>query len=196
VAEPKPVEDKVLVARAKRDPEAFGELYERYAQKIYAYLYYRTGDTHDAEELTARVFHRALSHIAQYHDRGLPFAAWLYRIAHNLLLNWRRDEKRRETVPLPETVLSEVVADAPELMAELRQEREVLWQAFRQLPDERQQLLIFKFVERLSNAEIGAILNRSEGAIKSLYHRTLLTLREDIEKDGRLADNGHADLSE
>ena len=186
-------DDSALVARAKEDPEAFGALYERYVGKIYNYLYYRTGNTHDAEDLTARVFQRALAHMNRYTSRGLPFSAWLYRIAHNLLANWHRDQGRRQHLPLNEVSVHDLRSEAPETAAESREERAQLLQAIRRLPEERQQLLVLKFVDRLSNAEIGAILNRSEGAVKSLYHRTLLALRDEL--TGLSEGNGAAQPS-
>jgi RNA polymerase sigma-70 factor (ECF subfamily) len=174
-------EDAQLVEWAKDDSLAFGELYERYVQKIYSYIYYRTGNHHDAEDLTSRVFFRALAHIHHYTDRGVPFSAWLYRIAHNLVANWHRDRGRQKVVPLDEYVASSLHSDAPEAVAESQEEDDKLLQSIRELPEDRQQLLILKFVERLSNAEIGQIMNRTEGAVKSLYHRTLLSLRGDLE---------------
>lgn len=174
-------DDADLVAWAKDDSTAFGELYTRYVSRIYNYVYYRTGNHHDAEDLTSRVFFRALAHIGNYTDRGVPFSAWLYRIAHNLVANWHRDRGRKTVVPLDEQLTSNMNFDAPETVTETNEEEALLLQSIRDLPDERQQLLILKFVERLSNAEIGAIMNRTEGAIKSLYHRTLLTLRSTIE---------------
>ncbi|NDJ76904.1 MAG: sigma-70 family RNA polymerase sigma factor [Chloroflexi bacterium] len=170
-------EDAQLVEWAKNDTEAFGELYTRYVQKIYNYVYYRTGNHHDAEDLTSRVFYRALGHIGNYTDRGVPFSAWLYRIAHNLVANWHRDRGRKKVVPLEDHIISGLPFDAPEAITETQEERERLLASIRELPEDRQQLLLLKFVERLSNAEIGAIMDRTEGAIKSLYHRTLLSLR-------------------
>ncbi|MFN8374853.1 MAG: sigma-70 family RNA polymerase sigma factor [Anaerolineae bacterium] len=180
----KTLSDLELVDLTK-DPQiskdAFGELYERYVTKIYNYVYYRTGNHHDAEDLTARVFFRAMGHIDSYTDRGVPFQAWLYRIAHNLVANWHRDRGRRKIIPLDEFVATRLTSDAPDKHAEAKEERERLLAAIRRLPDERQQLLALKFVENLSNAEIGAIMDRTEGAIKSLYHRTLIALRDDLE---------------
>ena len=175
------LDERELVERAKSDPDAFGEIYERHVQRIYNYIYYRTGNHHDAEDLTARVFHRALRHIPTYTDRGVPFTAWLYRIAHNLVANWHRDQSRRKVIPLDELILSRVRTEAPESAAEDSEERARLLGAIRRLPEERQQLLILKFVQRLSNAEIGKLMGRSEGAIKSLYHRTLLALRDELQ---------------
>lgn len=178
-----------LIELAKADPAAFGELYERYVKRIYNYIYYRTGNHHEAEDLTARVFARALQHIPTYVDRGVPFSAWLYRIAHNLVVNWHRDRGRRKLVPLDELVVTALRSEAPERMAERREEHELLHAAIRNLPEERQHLLILKFVERMSNAEIGEIMDRSEGAIKSLYHRTLLALRDELERLQRGSNN-------
>ena len=182
-----------LVAQAKTDPQAFGALYERYVQKIYSYVYYRTGNAHDAEDLTAKVFQRALVSLDRYTSRGLPFSAWLYRIAHNLVANWHRDRGRRQMLPLHEAARQDWQAlrtEAPELAAETREEQERLLAAVRQLSPERQQLLVLKFVEHLSNAEIGQVLNRSEGAVKSLYHRTLLVLRDELTKSAAPPPNG------
>jgi RNA polymerase sigma-70 factor (ECF subfamily) len=173
-----PSEENSLVERAKTDPAAFGILYDCYVNKIYNYIYYRVGNQHDAEDLTARTFHRALDHIERYVDQGAPFSAWLYRIAHNLVANWHRDQSRRKFIPLEEIKLSAQHRDSPDQVAEQEEEKDQLLDVIKRLPPARQQLLILKFVEGLSNAEIGDVMGRSEGAIKSLYHRTLLSLRE------------------
>ncbi|MCY4070592.1 MAG: sigma-70 family RNA polymerase sigma factor [Chloroflexi bacterium] len=185
----KTLDDKALVELAADDKEAFGELYERYLTKMYNYVYYRTGNTHDAEDLTAKVFHRAMSHIAAYVDRGLPFQAWLYRIAHNLVANWHRDQGRRKIIALDDFVAHSLQSEAPDRWTEEQEEQKQLMEAVRRLPEDRQQLLLLKFIEQLSNAEIGEIMGRTEGAVKSLYHRTLLALREDL---GRHEDIGAA----
>jgi RNA polymerase sigma-70 factor (ECF subfamily) len=188
-------DDAGLVAAAKANPEAFGALYERYVKKIYSYLYYRTGNAHDAEDLTERVFQRAMLNMDRYTSRGLPFSAWLYRIAHNLVANWHRDQGRRQMVPLDEVGLQDLAAmraDAPETLAEGREEQQRLLQVIRRMPGERQQLLILKFVDHLSNVEIGAVMHRSEGAVKSLYHRTLLALRDELQSTAGEGANGGA----
>lgn len=176
------IEENELVELAKTDGEAFGELYERFVKRIYNYIYYRTGNHDDAEDLTARVFQRALQHIPNYVDRGLPFSAWLYRIAHNLVVNWHRDRQRRRILPLDDLVLHGAASEAPEYATEWREEQNLLLTAMSNLSEERQQLLILKFVDRMSNADIGAVMGRTEGAIKSLYHRTLIALREEMDR--------------
>jgi RNA polymerase sigma-70 factor (ECF subfamily) len=177
----KDLPDSELVELAKRDQEAFGELYERYVKKIYNYVYYRTSNQHDAEDLTARVFYRAMAHIKNYEDKGVPFQAWLYRIAHNLVANWHRDRSRRKIIPLDDFVASTLQSESPDRQAENAEDREQLLNAIHRLSEERQLLLYMKFIEQRSNLEIGEIMERTEGAVKSLYHRTLLALRDDIE---------------
>lgn len=173
-------EEQVLLRASDGDRDAFGELYQHYIERIFNYVYYRTGNLHDAEDLTARVFQRAMNHIRNYTDRGVPFSAWLYRIAHNLVANWHRDRSRRQEIPLNELPVVPSKEDRPETSLVRSQEQDALLRMIRQLPPERQHLLILKFVENLSNAEIGQIMGRSEGAVKSLYHRTLLSLRDEL----------------
>lgn len=176
-------EEQVIEKATSGNSDAFSLLYERYVNRIYNYIYYRTGNPNEAEDLTSRVFHRALNHIDHYHNRGVPFSAWLYRIAHNLVANWHRDNSRRNEVPLDDQPTLATRAELPEHSLVNAQELENLLAVIRKLPAERQQLLILKFVEGMSNAEIATIMMRSEGAIKSLYHRTLLTLRDQITSD-------------
>jgi RNA polymerase sigma-70 factor (ECF subfamily) len=173
--------DSILDLAIKGDEEAFSILYKENIKKIYNYIYYRTGNSHDAEDLTARVFQRALSHITKYKKTNVPFSAWLYRIAHNLVANWHRDNSRRKEVPIEDQIDLRVKMEIPEKQIEMRQEVEFLLKAIRKLSNDRQMVLILKYVEDLSNKEIGDILGKSEGAIKSLYHRTLLELRDFLE---------------
>lgn len=175
--------DEVLVRRAAEgDREAFGVLYRRYVQRIYNYIYYRVGHPLEAEDLTARVFYRAFRRLPHYEERGLPFSAYLYRIAHNLVANWHRDNSRRPEIPLEDAWVKPRDGVDPEREVMRLEQQELVLQAVRRLPPERQQLLILKFVEGLSNAEIGQIMGRSEGAIKSLYHRTLIALRQILQE--------------
>lgn len=176
--------ESALVEQARSNPTAFGALYERYVDRIYAYIYRRVGNTQDAEDLTARTFYRALDRLETYEDRGLPFGAWLFRIAHNLVANWHRDHSRRRFLPLDKFWGHGSTAQTPEVLAELEERREALWSAINRLPNERRDLLLYKFSSRLSNLEIGALMDKSESAVKSLYFRTLASLRSDLESRG------------
>ena len=174
-------DDEALERAIQGNPDSFSILYERYVLRIYNYIYYRTGNPYDAEDLTERVFLRALGHIQAYNNRGVPFSAWLYRIAHNLVANWHRDRSRHQEIPLSDAPTIHYKGEPPEVALMQTQERDALLRLIRQLPSERQHLLILKFVEHMSNAEIGETMGRSEGAVKSLYHRTLLALRDELE---------------
>jgi RNA polymerase sigma-70 factor (ECF subfamily) len=169
--------DDVLVEQAKADKAHFGKLYERYVGRIYSYIYYRTGHHHEAEDLTGKVFLQALSHIDGYSNRGIPFSAWLFRIAHNLVSNWHRDRSRRKSVGLDDADLSGHVGndlDRAEDRVEIRK-------AIAQLPPDRQSLIVLKYVDDLTNAEIAAVFGKSEGAVKALLHRTLRSLRSSLQ---------------
>lgn len=180
-----PQDEKTLIDKAKRDPAAFGILYERYVERIFNYIYYRTGSANDAEDLTGKVFFKAMGHIQNYRHMGLPFSAWLYRIAHNLVANYHRDRARKQEVSLDDMQGQTLVQTSPQPEPRLVRSQEVenLLVMIRDLAPNRQELLILKFVDQLSNAEIGQIMRKSEGAIKSLYHRTLLELREKMESE-------------
>ncbi len=182
-------DDLILSKAVQGDTEAFGVIYERYVHRIYNYIYYRTGNHHDAEDLTARVFYRAIRSIINYQDRGLPISAWLYRIAHNLVANWHRDRSRRPEIVLDETTPFHHPAEHPEVSLMQSEERDRLLKLIHKLPPERQQLLILKFVDHMSNSEIGDVMGRTEGAVKSLYHRTLLALRDDLIAEGIKLEN-------
>ncbi|MDQ7029123.1 MAG: sigma-70 family RNA polymerase sigma factor [Ardenticatenia bacterium] len=175
-----------LVERAKHDRQAFGELYERYVDRVYQYVYYRVGNRQDAEDLTARVFFRVLDALPRYRCGRAPFEAWLFKIARNLVSNWHRDQKQRRLISLDDMPLLQRLVDhePPDRIAERRDEYEQLYQAIRALAEERQTLLYLKFIEGMSNAEIGEVLGKSEGAVKALYNRTLHTLRRELRKRG------------
>jgi len=126
------------------------------------------------------VLHRSLKHIPNYEQRGVPFSAWLYRIAHNVVANWHRDRSRRKVIALDELVLYQQWRQSPEGLVEAGEETRELLKVVRRLPADRQQLLILKFVDGMSNEAIGQVMGRSEGAVKSLYHRTLLALRKEM----------------
>lgn len=185
-----PSSESELIEKAKEDAEAFGELYQRYVDRIYNYIFYRTGSEEDAQDLTAHTFYKALTHIGRYRERGAPFAAWLYRIAHNAVANWHRDNSRWTELPLEGLTFHDQPERAPDSAAEHWERQQALSQAMRRLHPDRQTLLILKFSEGLSNRQIGEIMGRSEGAIKSLYHRALVGLREDLEAQGFTIHDG------
>jgi RNA polymerase sigma-70 factor (ECF subfamily) len=172
-------ESELISLASSGNSEAFGVLYEKYIEQIYNYIYYRTSNGKDAEDICSRVFIRALKHIERYEDRGYPFSAWLYRIAHNLVVNWYRDSERSDEISLVEQFPPPTIAGSIEEDIEKKDEHDYLMSIINGLPTDRKELLILKHVEGLTNYEIGQIMDRTEGAIKALYHRTLESLRDD-----------------
>ena len=177
-------EEHILVARAKADPEAFGVLYQKYVERIYSYHYRHTSNQVEAEDLTSRTFYRALRSLHRYRETGAPFQAWLYRIAHNLLVNWYRDHGNRPTVSLDleDPIPLRSPAMSPEAWVTTAERRQALRQVIESLPEDRKTLIILKFFEHMTNAEIAEVLGKTEGAIKALYHRTLIGLRRTMQE--------------
>ena len=177
--------DADLVRRAQAgEVDAFGVLYQRHVSAIYNYCYQRTGHVSEAEDLTARTFHQALKSLDRYTYTGAPVAAWFYRIAHNLVANWHRSQRRSPVLPLTEALGLVAREKSPQVHVETQEEYAALRAAIRRLPATRQEILILRFSHGLSHREIGAIIGRSEGAVKVLLHRTLAALREELAERG------------
>jgi RNA polymerase sigma-70 factor, ECF subfamily len=169
-------EERELVRRVQSDDaHAFGELYDLYHRRIYTYLYYKVGDQVLAEDLAADVFTRALQAIGGYDYRGVPIAAWLMRIAHNLVIDHFRRSSKRQVVELDEHHPTTYGDPVP--IVENQLTRDELMRAMTRLTEEQKQVIVLKFVEGMSNSEVAAVVGKPEGAIKSLQHRGLAALR-------------------
>jgi RNA polymerase sigma-70 factor (ECF subfamily) len=176
-------DEVTLINLARTDPDAFGVLYERYVDRIYNYVFFRVGNASDAEDLTSKVFFKALKSIGSYKHMGLPFSAWLYRIAHNLVANYHRDRLRAREISIENLVLPDTGKHpAPEQKMQQNQENEFLLRLINDLSPQKKELVLLKFVQNLTNQEISYIFGKTEGAIKSLYHRTLLELRDRVKE--------------
>ncbi|HEY6607426.1 MAG TPA: sigma-70 family RNA polymerase sigma factor [Gaiellaceae bacterium] len=173
-------EIRLLVDRAQQgDREALEELYLLHFDRIYSYLHMSVGNRHDAEDLTTQTFMKMLESIKRFRWRSAPFSAWLFRIAHNLAMDHFRASRRWQ----PEEEVPEPVDDAePSAEASALQTigRESMLELIEHLSQEQQQVLTLKFVFNLPNAEVATILDKSEGAIKSLQHRALVSLQKQI----------------
>ena len=171
---------RALVERAQRgERAALEELYLIHFDRIYSYLHVSVGNRHDAEDLTTQTFMRMLESIGKFRWQSAPFSAWLFRIAHNLAMDHFRANKRwqpEEEVPEPP---GEEEPSA-ELTAMQTIGRESMLKLIERLSPEQQQVLTLKFVFNLPNAEVAAILDKTEGAIKSLQHRALVSLQKQI----------------
>jgi RNA polymerase sigma-70 factor, ECF subfamily len=176
-------EEAELVAAAKRDPAEFGPLYERYVDQIYRFAYRRTGNHADAEDVTAQTFQQALAALPSYEWRGLPFGAWLYRIASNIIYRRGRTSSREVAVEdVAVYVRTEDYDDDPADLLDTQSDADELLRAIRMLPSDQQRALILKFARGLRNREIGDELGRSEGAVKQLVHRAMINLRATLER--------------
>jgi len=170
-----------LIQRAKAyDPDALSTIYERYYQGIYRYVYYRVGDSALAEDLTGDIFVKMLHGIGSYNIQGVPFSAWLYRIARNRIIDHLRRQPEKVDLSLEEARVETIASG--EAMLENTLRRDELLKAVQVLTDEQRQVIILKFIEDLDNATIAAILHKTEGAVKSLQHRALDTLRHYLDK--------------
>ena len=176
---------QILVARAQDgDRTAFGELYERLAPKIFSYLYHHAnGRTELAEDLTADVFLKVLGKLDRYRDRGTPFAAWVYRVAHNRLVDHFRAQPTRGTVPIDDCHhLTETRTEAA-LDASLT--RGVLAEMLQHLTVDQRQVVILRFVQDLSVRETAQAIGRTDDAVKKLQSRGLAALRRALRRRGR-----------
>jgi RNA polymerase sigma-70 factor (ECF subfamily) len=162
-----------LIEAAKRDRTAFGALYDRYFDQIYSYCYYHTGRREEAEDLASETFQRGLEGLTDFEWRGVPYSAWLYKVASNLMAKQRR---RPAWVELPEPI-SGSPEDDPERLWLKREQGDELHAAVRILPMDQRQAVLLKFEGRLKNKEIGMIMGRSEGAVKLLLFRAVHGLR-------------------
>jgi RNA polymerase sigma-70 factor (ECF subfamily) len=175
--------DLADVRAAQRDRAAFGALYRRYVDRVYGYCFYLLGDHHDAEDATERTFTAALAAVDGFRDEGATFRAWLFRIAHNQLANALRSRDRQRAASLE--VVAEPRANAdPAGLLSLAEDARSLRRALDQLPVDRRQVVVLRFVDGLSAREIGAVLGRSEGAVRVLQHRALRQLAEMLATGG------------
>jgi RNA polymerase sigma-70 factor, ECF subfamily len=175
-------EVRKLVERAQQGHrEALEELYLIHFDRIYSYLHMSVGNRHDAEDLTTQTFLKMLESIKRFRWQSSPFSAWLFRIAHNLAMDHFRATRRwqpEQDVPEPAGE-TEPSAEAAALQSIGRQS---MLQLIEDLSHEQQQVLTLKFVFNLPNAEVATILDKTEGAIKSLQHRALVSLQKQISK--------------
>ena len=172
-----------LVDRAKDgDADAFGLLYDRFQPEILRYLAHRIGDPDTAEDLAQQVFLKAWQAIPRYEARGVPFKAWLYRMAHNQMVDHfrtRRPTTDLEGIDLPEDAEAESMVLAAEMTVALEQ-------ALGKLSEDHRQVLVLRFLMEKSAREIGEIMGRKEVTVRGLQMRALQALRREIEETGGL----------
>jgi RNA polymerase sigma-70 factor (ECF subfamily) len=168
-------DEESLVRRAqKHDQEAFAQIYEEYFDRIYRYITLKIGDAVEAEDLTQQVFLNTLRSISSFKWRGKPFSAWLYRIAHNQVVDYLR-KKKKTVVPLEETLAS--AGDNPQQAAERKLDIEQVLAAARHLTDAQREVISLRFTSELSIAQVAEVMGKSHGAVKALQHSGIVALR-------------------
>jgi len=174
--------ERDVVSRAiKGDGEAFAQLYEEHFDRIYRYVYLKVGNQAEAEDLTQEVFVKALEAIGSYKWRNSPFASWLFRIAHNRVVDYFRKQGKVEKVVLEDdiTLVSE---SNPALTAERQLEIEELINKVKKLPPAQREVISLRFGAELSTAEVAKVLGKNTGTVKALQYNAIVALRKMLAK--------------
>jgi len=170
-------EESLVLRAQKHDQEAFAQLYEEHFDKIYRYVTFKIGNETEAEDVTQQVFLNSLQSISSFRWTGTSFSAWLFRIAHNQIVDyWRK--KKHATVELDESVVSD--RDDPAQATEDKLDVEKLLQAAAKLTKAQQEVISLRFTSDLPIAEVARIMGKSEGAIKALQHSAIIGLRKTL----------------
>ncbi len=172
------VEELVLAAQAG-DAAAFGSLYDVYAPRVFRFLLARVREPADAEDLLQQVFTRVVQSLPRYRSRGLPFAAWLFRIARNVAVDFARDHRR--TDPIDAAVDAVDLALDPAVQFELAVDQQRVRGALQHLTPDQRDVVICRFFADLSSAETGLVMGKREGSIRALQFRAIAALREVLE---------------
>jgi RNA polymerase sigma-70 factor (ECF subfamily) len=171
-------DERLLIEAAQKDPARFAELYENNFERVYAYVVRRVRDRAETEDLTSEVFHHALANLRRFEWRGIPFAAWLFRIAANLISDrWQR-KSREQTIDEPEAIES---AQGSGTEFEEVERRATLFRLVDTLPVEQRRVVVLRFVEQKSIKEVAQEIRKTEGAVKQLQFRALSSLRARME---------------
>src|SRR5262245_34819252 len=175
-------DDELVRAAQGGDVAAFGQLYERYFEKVYSYLSFKAGDATEAEDLSEQVFLKAMESLRGYKWTGVPFQAWLIRIAHNLLVDNLRRRSKRVSEPLDEALPDRRREADPEAHLAEKLTRQGLLHAVERLTELQRQVIQLKFAGGLSNSEVAQIMGKTEGAVKALQHAALQALQRQFAK--------------
>ena len=183
-----PALDRIVANARTGDPAAIAALYDLFAARVYRFVLVRVRSTADAEDLLQRIFLKVIEGLPRYESRGLPFAAWLFRIARNTLIDHERT--RHEHTSLDDAAQRPDLGDGPVELAELAVERAAVRSALAQLTPEQRDVIAYRFFAGLSPREIGLLMDRREGAIRALQFRAIQTLRDSLGREIELAASG------
>jgi len=177
-------DEQNVVHRARQgDPEALTELYDYYFDKVYRYVSIRAKDKIEAEDITQEIFMKIVTSIHSFSWRGIPFSAWLFRIAHNKVIDSMRKKSKQPTVSFFELPVVPVnCTDNPHSLVELEFDVEQLRAAIKQLTSAQQEVISLRFFAELSIAEVARLMDKSQGAVKALQHSAMLNLHRILTK--------------
>jgi RNA polymerase sigma-70 factor, ECF subfamily len=167
--------ESIVDRAASGDTEAFGRLYDIYADRIYRHIYYRTSNVEDARDLTQEVFTKAWQGLPKYKRTGTPFLGWLFTISHNRVIDYYRTKK--DHAYLNPEIIIEDRENSPEKLAEAEFTRQEVRKAILQLPEDQQQVILMSFIEGFEYREIAATLKKTEGNIRVIIHRGIKRMR-------------------
>jgi RNA polymerase sigma-70 factor, ECF subfamily len=177
----KEADERLLIEAAQQDPARFAELYELNFERVYAYVVKRVRDRAETEDVTAEVFHHALANLKRFEWRGIPFAAWLFRIATNLISDrWQRSGREIADLSQVEDAPSEPGQTSPAEIEDVER-RATLYRLVDTLPAEQRRVVVLRFVEEKSIKEVAREIRKTEGAVKQLQFRALSSLRARME---------------
>jgi RNA polymerase sigma-70 factor, ECF subfamily len=180
----RPFDDEQVIKQVKNgDAEAFGILYDQYAEVIFRYVYSHLDSRLDAEDLTEEIFLRAWRALPKYDERGLPFSAFLFRIARNSLIDYYRQKKAVQSI---EDIELQSHEPGPEEMVDINIENHTLRETIAKLREDYRNVLIFRFLSGLSPEETAQVMQRSVGAVRVLQHRALSALKDLMERGTRV----------
>ncbi len=174
------MQDEESTARGlqNRDPEAWAKVYEEYFPRVYRYIALRVGNKTEAEDLAGQVFLKALESVSSFKWRGVPVSAWLFRIAHNLVIDYRRTNKAKFNLPLDESLVGDDADPVSEAERNVDISRAV--QAVKLLTQAQRDVIELRFAGGMSTAEVAKVLGKSQGAVKVLQHSALVALRRKL----------------
>jgi len=173
----KEADERLLIEAAQHDPARFADLYELNFERVYAYIVKRVRDRAETEDLTSEVFHQALANLKRFEWRGIPFAAWLFRIAANLISDgWQRSGREIADDSEIEAAQSGAGQTSPAEIEDVER-RATLYRLVDTLPAEQKRVVIMRFVEEKSIKEVAREIRKTEGAVKQLQFRALSNLR-------------------
>ncbi|MBI2934161.1 MAG: RNA polymerase sigma factor [Chloroflexi bacterium] len=181
--QPRDYDEELVQQAVEHDRAAFARLYDKYVDRVFKHVYYKVSNQHEAEDITQETFIKAWEAIGGYRRTGAPFAAWLIAIARNLVIDHYR--ARKKIVPLEDGIEVKIDPDKnPELLAEASFDRADIRSAILKLKEDKQKVVMMRFIDGFSYTEIAQTMKKSEGAVRVILFRALGDLKQLLQVSG------------